>query len=60
MVEMLDMLKSIERRRHLIWWGDNSTILNHGHLMMMVSSAYDKAFYYTDVEMLEIRNAAHV
>ena len=52
-VEMLDMLKSIERRRHLIWWGYNSTILNHGHLIMMVSSVYDIAFYYTDAEMLE-------
>ena len=51
--KMTGVLGSIQSQRHLMWWGDNSTVLNHGHLMMMVSSVYDKAFYFTDQEMLE-------
>ena len=42
-VEMKERLKPMERKRHLIIWGDNSTLLNHGHLLLMVNSVYDEA-----------------
>ena len=32
-------------------WGDNSTLLNHGHLLLTVNAIYDKAIYYTNEEM---------
>ena len=44
-------LKEIERTRHLRVWGDNSTVLNHGHYLMMVSTLYDEAIFYTSAEM---------
>ena len=44
-------LKKIERKRHLMVWGDNSTLLNHGHLLLTVNAVYDEALYYTNNEM---------
>ncbi|CAH3194686.1 unnamed protein product, partial [Porites evermanni] len=41
----------MERKRHLMVWGDNSTLLNHGHLLLTVSAIYDEAIYYTNEEM---------
>ena len=38
-------LKEIERKRHLMVWGDNSTLLNHGHLLLTVNAVYDEALY---------------
>ena len=32
-------------------WGDNSTLLNHGHILLTVSAVYDEALYYTTEEM---------
>lgn len=32
-------------------WGDNSTLLNHGHLLLTVSFVYDEALYLTNEEM---------
>ncbi len=32
-------------------WGDNSTLLNHGHLLLTVNSLYDQAIYFTNEEM---------
>lgn len=32
-------------------WGDNSTLLNHGHLLLTVNAVYDEALYYTNNEM---------
>ena len=32
-------------------WGDNSTLLKHGHLLLTVNSVYDEALYYTNEEM---------
>ena len=49
--EMRDRLKGMERKRHLMVWGDNSTLLNHGHLLLTVSAIYDEAVYYTNEEM---------
>ena len=37
--------------RHLMIWGDGSTILNHGHLLYLVQSVYDPAFYNSSAEM---------
>ena len=48
---MRDKLKRMERNRHLLVWGDNSTLLNHGHLLLTVSAIYNDAIYYTNEEM---------
>ena len=32
-------------------WGDNSTLLNHGHLLLTVDAVYDEAPYYTNKKM---------
>ena len=50
-IESRERLKAIERKRHLMVWGDNSTLLNHGHLLLTVNSVYDEAVYYTNEEM---------
>lgn len=42
-IESKERLKAMERKRHLMIWGDNSTLLNHGHLLLTVSSVYDEA-----------------
>ena len=44
-------LMETERTRYLKQWADNSTILNHGHFLMMVSSIYDEAFFFTSKEL---------
>lgn len=46
-----ECLIKFERTRHLMIWGDGSTILNHGHLLYLVQSLYDPAFYYSSAEM---------
>lgn len=46
-----EKLKEIERKRHLMVWADNSTLLNHGHLLLTVNAVYDEALYYTNDEM---------
>ena len=46
--EMRDRLKGMETKRHLMVWGENSTLLNHGHLLLTVSTIYDEAIYYTN------------
>ena len=47
---MKETLKSIERTRHLMIWHDHSTVANHGHLLFLVSVAYDPAFHLTSAE----------
>ena len=51
--EMKEYLKCIERTRHLMLWADNSTLLNHGHLLLTVSVLYDQALYFTNKELEE-------
>lgn len=46
-----ERLIKFERTRHLMVWGDGSTILNHGHLLYLIKSVYDPAFHYTSTEM---------
>ena len=48
-----EYLKYIERTRHLMLWADNSTLLNHGYLLLTVNVVYDEAFFFTDKEMEE-------
>lgn len=50
-IEAKERLKAMERKRHLMIWGDNSTLLNHGHLLLTVNSVYDEALYFTNEEM---------
>ena len=45
-----DYLKKTERSRHLLAWGDHSTILSHGYLLYMITSIYDEAIYITNEE----------
>ena len=45
-----DYLKRIERTRHLLAWGDLSSILNHGYLLYLISAVYDPAIFITDEE----------
>ena len=48
-----EYLKGIERTRHLMIWADNSTLLNHGYLLMTVNVLYDEAVFFTNKEMQE-------
>ena len=50
-LESKERLKAMERKRYLMVWGDNSTLLNHGHLLLTVNSVYDEALCYTSEEM---------
>ena len=49
--QLKGILKGMERRRHLMVWGDNSTLLNHSHLLLTASAIYDEALYHTNDEM---------
>lgn len=40
-----ERLIKFQRTRHLMIWGDGSTILNHDHLLYLVQAVYDPAFY---------------
>lgn len=51
--EWRNALKHLERTRHLLIWHDNSTLLNNGHLLMMVTVLYDPAFFFTSEEMIK-------
>ena len=46
-----ERLIKFERTRHLMLWGDGSTILNHGHLLYLIQCVFDPAFYFTTAEM---------
>ena len=46
-----ELLVKFERTRHLMVWGDNSTVLNHGHILYLVQCLYDPSFFYTPEEM---------
>lgn len=48
-----EYLKGIERTRHLMIWADNSTLLNHGYLLITVNVLYDEAVFFTNKEMEE-------
>ena len=50
LMAMREKLKKLERQRHLLVWHDHSTVANHGHIVFMVSSIYDPAFFLTPEE----------
>ena len=39
--------KKLQRKRHLMLWHDTSTICNHSHILMTISSLFDRAIHYT-------------
>ena len=39
--------------RHLIIWGDHSSLLSHGFLLYTIKCLYDSSIFYTDKEMLD-------
>ncbi|XP_065666302.1 uncharacterized protein LOC136087455 isoform X1 [Hydra vulgaris] len=43
-------LKKLERKRHLMLWHDTSTICNHSHVLMTISTLFDPAIHYTSEE----------
>ena len=43
-------LKKLERKTHLMLWRDTSTICNHIHILMTISSLFDPAIHYTSEE----------
>ena len=49
--QMKELLMKYERTKHFMIWADNSTIMNHGHIMYLVQCLYDPAFFFTPEEM---------
>ena len=54
--EVANLLKHWEQPRHLMFWSNHSSIMNHGHVLLTATAIYDPAFYYTP-EKLCGRNA---
>ena len=49
--ELLALLKSHERTRHIMIWSDHSSIMNNGHILLTANAIYDPAFYSTSAEL---------
>ena len=49
--ELREKLKSVSRTRLLKVWHDHSEIAGHSHLLVLVATVYDHAFYYSTEEM---------
>ena len=49
--QMKELLMKYERTKHFMIWADNSTIMNHGHIIYLVQCLYDPAFSFTPEEM---------
>ena len=45
--EMKTRLSQLERTKHFMVWSDQSTIMNHGNILMTVNPLYDPAFLFT-------------
>ena len=50
---LVNKLKSLERRRHLIIWHDGSSLANHSHILMTIAAVCDPAVYFRDEEFFE-------
>ncbi|CAH1250805.1 LGMN [Branchiostoma lanceolatum] len=50
MEAMKHRLRSIQTRRHLMYWEDGATLANHGYIVYLVATLYDEAIYLTDPE----------
>jgi hypothetical protein len=48
--EMKEKLKTIEKTRHLLVWLDNSTVVNHGYLVCLITCLYNPAVFLTNDE----------
>ena len=46
-----ELLIKFQRTKHLMIWGDDSTILNHAHILYLIQYLYDPAFFSTPEEM---------
>ena len=46
-----EFLIKFQRTKHLVIWGDDSTILNHGHILYLIQYLYDPAFFSTPEEV---------
>ena len=53
-LQLSEILYSYERERHLAFWHDGSTISNHSHLLMTISTLYDPQLFLTDNEYEDI------
>ncbi|XP_057299871.1 uncharacterized protein LOC130630393 [Hydractinia symbiolongicarpus] len=51
--EYVHTLKCFERRRHLMFWHDGSSIASHSHVLMLVACMYDPALFLTDDEYMK-------
>jgi len=49
--ELVKLFQHWERTRHLMFWSDHSSIMNHGHILLTVNAIYDPAFYFTSEEL---------
>ena len=45
---LVQKLKQIERKRHIMVWHDCNTISSHSYFMITVSTMYDPAVYLTN------------
>ena len=50
---LLEAVKTNRTTRYLKVWHDHGKIAGHGHLLVLVASIYDEAFYLTTEEMRE-------
>ena len=48
---LLAFLRNWERTRHLIFWSDHSSLMNHGQIILTVNAIYDAAFFFTSEEL---------
>ena len=49
--ELINILKGYMTKRRIIKWQDHSSMVDHGHILLMIRIAYDPAVYYTPSEM---------
>ena len=52
--QLIEMLKTSERTRKLKLWHDHSDILNHSHILFMVSFIYDTVNFLTSEEFKDL------
>ncbi|CAH1259276.1 Hypp2220 [Branchiostoma lanceolatum] len=53
---MRQRLKTKETTRNLVYWEDGATLANHGYILYLVSTTYDKAIHLTPSEYHEKYN----
>ena len=48
--QLKEILKVLERTRHVMFWHDASNVSNHDHFLVTVAPIYDEAVYITNAE----------